>query len=414
MVRRVRNLRLSVAALAIHRVRATLTIAGTALGVAGVMVLTAIGEGARRAVLRRVEALGRNMLVVSAGKSESRAWRALQGDGKSTDLTEADARAILLSSRSVLRVAPGKDRGMRAKLGPIQNPTTVLGTTPEWRAIRQFALAEGRFFTHEENERRERVAVLGSAARANLLPDPVSAVGRMVRLGRVPFRVVGVLVSKGVSVDGTATEDDRIIVPLETAMRRLFNVDHISVVYVEVDPAAATAEAREEVTAILRARRDGLPRGRGDAFTVQDQRSLLAAELAARTSFQRLITGLGMLSLLVGGVGILSIMLLSVRERRPEIGLRVAVGARRAEIGLQFLVEAALLALAGGAVGMALGGAVAALVSAVTTWEVALSGRALALAAGSVVAIAILFGVYPAWRAAALDPVAALSAEGSR
>jgi putative ABC transport system permease protein len=397
-------------ALATHRVRAGLAIAGTAIGVAGVMVLTAIGEGARLAVLRRVESLGRNMLVVSAGKAQSRPWRALQGEAESADLSVDDATAIVRASQYVVRAAPGQDRGMRAKYGPIQNPTTVLGTTPEWREIRQFPLALGRFFTHQEDHRRDRVAVLGSAARISLFPDTASPLGRTIRIGRVPFRVIGVLASKGVSVDGTATEDDRIVVPLETAMRRLFNVDHIGVIYLEVETAAMLPEARREVKAILRARRD-LPPFRRDAFTVQDQRVLLAAELAARTSFQRLITGLGSLSLLVGGVGILSVMLLSVRERRPEIGLRVAVGARRGDIGLQFLAEAALLAAAGGMAGMLLGAGVAELLGAVTTWEVVITGRALGVAAGSVLAIAIGFGVVPAWRAAALDPVAALTGE---
>ncbi len=404
-----RNLRLSVRVLAAHRVRTALAVAGTAVGVAGVLVVTAIGEGARAAVLRRIEGLGRNMLVVTAARMGPRAGRTLTGGGWTRRLRVEDAGALREASGQVVRAAPGQERSLLAKFGPIQNRATVLGTTPEWREIRQFALAEGRFFTQAENLARDRVAVLGWAARVNLFPDSMPPVGRIIRIGWVPFEVVGVLASKGVSVDGTATEDDRIIVPIATALRRLFNTEYLKVIYLEVGAASAMAEAQREVAAILRERHD-IARGASDDFLIENQRALLAAELATQASFRRLIAGLGFLSLLVGGVGILSIMLLSARERRPEIGLRVAVGARRPDIAVQFLAEAVLLAAAGGAVGILVGVGAAELVSAVTAWETRVSGRTLLVATLSVAAIGVGFGVYPAWRAASLDPIAALQA----
>lgn len=405
-----RNLRLSLHAFSTHRLRTALAVAGTMVGVAGVVVLTAIGAGARNQVLDRIDSLGRNMLVVSAAKVEARGGRTRQGEGWIKTLQVEDARAILSGSGAVVRAAPADYRAMTAKFGRVTNRTTVLATTADWLAIRQFPLAQGRFFTEAEDAARARVAVLGWDARANLFPDSVDPVGRTIRIGSVMFEVIGVLASKGVSVEGTATEDDRIVVPLETALRRLFNVDYVKLIYLEAASADATRAANDDAAAILRARHD-VPAGGRDDFTIQNQRALFAAELAAKTSFQRLIMGLGFLSLVVGGVGILSIMLLSVRERRHEIGLRIAVGARRQDLLAQFLAEALMLAGAGGALGILLGVGAAALVSSATAWDARVFGTTIAIAIGAVVAIGVCFGVLPAWRAARLEPIAALQAE---
>lgn len=402
-----RSVRLSIRVLVANRVRTALAIGGTAVGVAGVLVVTAISEGAREAVMRRIAGLGRDMLVVTAGKMDARGGRTLTGEGWTRELRSGDATAIAQGSRHILRAAPGQERGLLAKFGPFQSPATVLGTTSDWQRIRQFSMAEGRFFTPDENQARDRVAVLGWAVRVALFPDSVRPVGRTIRIGRVPFAIVGVLAPKGVSVDGSATEDDRIIVPLETALRRLFNTEYLKAIFLQVRPASAMEDAEAEVAAILRERHD-IPPGAQDDFSIQNQRVVLEAELATQASFRRLILGLGFLSLLVGGVGILSIMLLSVRERRPEIGLRVAVGARRPDIAAQFLAEAVLLAAGGGAAGVLAGLGAAELVSSVASWEARVTGKALLVAIGSAAAIGLGFGVYPAWRAASVDPIEAL------
>jgi putative ABC transport system permease protein len=409
-MRILRSVRLSVRALSTHRIRTALAIAGAAVGVCGVLVLTAVGEGARIAVIRRIEQLGPNVLIVLTSNLEARGGRSRRGVTVSKKLSADDAAAILRATPAVVRVAPAQDRDMLVKHGAVQATASVLGTTPEWLEIRRFTLTDGRFFTHRENGNRSRVAVLGADVSQDLFADSLSPLGRIIRIGRIPFTVVGVLARSGTSVTGASSEDRRIVVPLETAMRRVFNVEYVKMVYVQADRASALSEAETQTGAVLRFRHD-IGRGESDDFVVQNQRVLLSAELAAQTSFQRLITGLGVLALIVGGVGILSIMLLSVRERRREIGLRIAVGARRRDIALQFLTEALVLAAAGGAAGLVLGYAVAALVSSATRWDARVSELPLVAAVGSVFILGIGAGVLPARRAAALDPIDALQAE---
>jgi putative ABC transport system permease protein len=287
---------------------------------------------------------------------------------------------------------------------------TVVGTTADWIEIRQFRLARGRFLNDGDDAGRARVVVLGASAKTSLFPDTIEATGRTVWIDRTPFEVIGVLEPKGVSIDGRATEDDRIFVPLQTAMRRLFNIDYIRTVYLEGVDASVLDQAEADAAALLRARHDITP-GAADDFDIQNQRVLLETELATQASFRRLIAGLGLLALFVGGSGILSLMLLSVRERRHEIGLRIAVGARRCDIAVQFLAESLLLALTGGIAGITLGALAARVVARFSTWPAALSIEVIATAAAAAVITGTISGVLPAWRAASLDPVVGLRAQ---
>ena len=406
-MRALRNLRLSAAALAAHRGRSLLAAASTAVGVAGVLVLTAIGEGAKGRVVAQIESLGRNTIVVSAAEVPGRAGRARRGDARMRALRESDAAAVLRATSSVVRAAPAQLREMTARAGRTRAPVTVLGTVPAWREIRDFPLVAGRFFTEDEHAARAPVAVLGARAAESLF-GAAPAVGRLVRVAGVPLRVVGVLAPKGVSADGSGTEDDRVVVPLATAQRRLFAVTHVSVLFLEAAPGRRD-EARREAGTVLRARHP--PRAGREVFTLLDPQVVLATELAARTAFARLLAALGALALLVGGVGTLAVMTLAVRERRGEIGLRMAVGARRVEVLAQFVGEAAMLSLAGGVAGLALGLGVARLVSLATASAARPTPGAAGIALGAALLVGVAFGAHPAWRAASLDPIEALRAE---
>ena len=287
---------------------------------------------------------------------------------------------------------------------------TVRGTTPEYEDIRNFHTVTGRYFTHEENETAGRVVVIGSLVRDALFPD-TDPLGEWLRVGRVLFQVVGVLESKGLSVGGGAIEDDKVLIPINTALRRVFNLDNIKTVYVQVVSAEVMGDAAAEIAALLRYRH-GLDRGKKpDDFAIANPRVLLAAQIETAGAFRRLVTGLGAAALAVGGVGILSLMTLSVRARRGEVGLRMAVGARRRDVLIQFLLEALAITGIGGLCGLAAGlGAVTA-IGQWTDWRTVLTAPSAFLAFVSALLVGGLFGAYPAHRAASWHPVTALRTE---
>jgi len=357
-----------------------------------------------------VRAMGRNMLVVNAAQPERRGGRVNVRGATVETLTLADAGAIARESGFVARVAPSHDDPKQITHLDLSTAATIRGTTPEYERIRAFPTSAGRYFTAEENRAGLRLAVLGSVIEERLFPD-TDPVGEVVRIGRVPFEVVGVLISKGITVDGAGQEDTQVIIPINTALRRVFNADHLKMIYLEVTNTALMDEAEEEVAAILRERHRLDRYGRPDDFKIQNQRVVMNAELATVSSFRTMITGMGAVALVVGGVGILSIMLLSVRERRSEIGLRVAVGARRRDVWLQFLLESVVLGGAGGLLGLVLGVGASWVVSVSTDWRAIVTTPSIVIALASALTVGVVFGVYPAYRAASWDPIEALRTE---
>lgn len=403
MARLARSLRVSARALADHPLRASLCAASVTVGIAGVLVLTAIGVGANRRVLDQLDALGRDVLVVTPPPLNARA-RVVRDDPVLTRALRAgDAEALWRASPAVLRAAPEADRDLLARSGGTLVPVNVIGTTAAWQDIRRFAVTEGRFFTREEEDALARVAVLGAQTRALLFPDGRTAVGRSFRVGSTLFEVVGVLESKGLSATGTATEDDKIIVPLSTAQRRLFGSDNLKLLYVQL----RTGAMETDVADVLAAQRD-LVGNTGPAYRIDGQRVVAEARLAAQRPLQRMLFALSGLGLVVAGVGVMATMMLSVRERRREIGVRLAVGARRRDLLVQFFGEAVALTVAGGAGGIALGAGAARGVSAWTRWSATLTPEVIAIAAGCTVLLGIAAGIVPARRAAVMDPVRAL------
>ena len=404
-----RNLLLSAKALLRHRMRTALALSGTAVGVGAILVITAIGEGAEAEVLSEIEALGQNLLVVSAGDAPRVPWRG-RTEPKVTTLTLDDASALLKEVPEVARLAPAQDRVRRVKFGQISTMTKVLGTTPDFEEVRNFRTRRGRYFTEDEDLRSARVAVLGSRVK-DLLFSEDDPLGGTIRIGRIPFQIIGVLESKGATVDGLSEEDNQVVIPLQTALRRVFNLDYLKMVYVQVQGRDRLEAAEARIADVLRARHRMAELEKADDFAIQNQRLILEARLETVASFNRMTLGLGSVALLVGGIGILSVMLLSVRERRNEVGLRVAVGARRRDILVQFLVESLFLGTVGGLAGVIIGLGVAGGVGRSTEWDTVINGTALAVGLTAALAVGAIFGVFPAQRAAAMDPIEALRAE---
>ena len=400
------SLTLSWEILAAHKLRTLLSVLGIVVGVATVILMVAAGRGAEEQILDRIRQMGTNLLTVSAGQTRIIAGRQRQMDTVTTLVVE-DAAAIAESCPSVARVAPAIDRNLALRWEGEHANTTVLGLAPEGFAIRQISLAAGRAFDAEEARGRRRVAVLGPTAAENLFRD-AEPLGQSFRIGRVPFQVIGLTTAKGVDPNGV-DQDDLVIIPLETAMRRVMNVNHVQTLFIQARAAEMLDQAETEVRELLRQRhRLG---DQPDDFTIQNQATLLDTERETARAMTLLIGSVSGISLLVGGVGILAVMLISVRERTPEIGLRRALGARRRDIRNQFLIESALLSGGGGAIGVALGLGAAQTVAAWDYWPALVSWPAAAGAFLFSVLLGLLFGIYPATRAAALEPIEALRAE---
>jgi ABC-type antimicrobial peptide transport system permease subunit len=406
-MRLLKGLRIALAALTANRLRAILALLGIVVGVAAVIVMMAVGEGAKREVLGKIQALGTNLIIVNAGQVKNVAGRP-QVVGSVTTLDLRDARAIGDECPAVTRVVPVQSRKMAVKSGTGTTNATVVGASEEFPVVRQFRAQAGRFFDADEVLGAHRVAVVGQTVLTNL-DLRGSVVGETIRIGNVPFEVIGILERKGLNYAGV-DEDDQIVIPVSTALRRLFNVTHLSSLYVQTRGERSMALASAQVTELLRERHRIKP-GRVDDFMVQTQAEIRATAQETGQTFSLLLGGVAGISLLVGGIGILALMVISVRERTREIGVRRAVGARQQDILLQFVMEATTISLLGGFAGIVIGLAGGFALSYATGWPTAVSPSAIALAFGVSAAIGVFFGAYPARRAARLDPIIALRAE---
>ncbi|HEY2164056.1 MAG TPA: ABC transporter permease [Gemmatimonadaceae bacterium] len=398
-----RNVGTSVRALFTHRLRTTLAVLSVSIGTAAVLVTNAIGTGADRNIQRGIESLGVNLVVVRPAQvRRTAARRELNGTVKTLTLADYEAIAEL---PGVARIAPGIDGAVRVKAGTRTVPTQLLGTTPEFFDVRRFRLARGRIFDEDDDRAARRVVVL-CARVADQLADP-DIVGKQVRIRGIPFDVIGVLAPKGVLADGD--EDDQVIVPTRTALRRLLNVTWLSAVYVSTsDPGAV--DATETAIGGLLARRHPLRQTLQAAFEIQDASRFFTLQQRTTAALASLTTVLAGVALGVGGTGIMALMLLSVRERTSEIGIRLAVGASPRDIVVQFLLESLILALSGWTVGAALGGAGALAIKLGMGWPVAVPISALLSSFGVGLVIGLGFGAVPARRASLVQPARALVA----
>jgi putative ABC transport system permease protein len=389
-----------------NKMRSFLTMLGIIIGVGAVIVMLAIGQGAKYSVEQQINALGTNVLIVLPGSQQSGGIRV--GAGSMTTLTEDDALAIQKDCPAVSLVSPGTRGGGQVIAGSQNWATGIEGTGTDYLDIRKWKVAYGDFYTEQDIRSASKVCVLGKTVADNLFPDG-SPVGQMVRIRNVPFKVVGVLEEKGQNAMGQ-DQDDVILAPYTTVARRLSWSSNLRQILVSATSASGIAAAQNQITELLRMRHKIAPYDQDD-FTIRNQADLATAATATTDILTYLLASVAGVSLLVGGIGIMNIMLVSVTERTREIGIRMSVGARSRDILTQFLIEALVLSLLGGTVGIFLGVAGSRIISDVVKWPTIITAFSIILSFGFSIAIGIFFGFYPARKAALLNPIDALRYE---
>jgi putative ABC transport system permease protein len=402
-----RGISISVRALFANQVRATLALASIAVSVGAVIVVSAIGEGAKREILRQTESMGADLLVVRPALVKNSPARK-QIRGVASTLTEQDDEAI--QDLAVVRAAvPGQENTTTVKAGNRSMFVRVLGAKVPYLEVCRFQIDRGRFLDDDDNEHARRVAVLGARLDQELFPGQ-NAISQDLRIRGVPFEIIGVLKAKGIQADGS-DQDNQVVIPIRTALRRVFNLTWLNPIFVSVRDPGEMPVAETGIAQLLRSRHRLEARSKPDDFAIQDKTKVLAAQERLADSLTTLAVGLAGVSLIVGGIGILALMLMTVKERTSEIGLQIAVGARPADILVQFLTEAMLLALAGWAAGLVAGVSGAATVALAAKWKVAISPSMLLISLGTVLVAGAGFGTYPARKASLITPIRALQVE---
>jgi putative ABC transport system permease protein len=400
------TLRIALRALARNKLRAFLTMLGIIIGVGAVIAMVAIGEGAKSTIRAQIAALGTNVLIVLPGSNVQGGVRA--GFGNVNTLVDADARAMARELPSVAFISPVLRRQEQVVAGNLNWGTLAQGVAPEFQQIRDWQIAEGRFLHEGDMDSAAKVAVIGQTVVRQLFgnDDPLDAV---IRIRNIPFRVVGVLGAKGQTGQGT-DQDDTIMIPYTTMQKRLMRITWVQSIVVKAVSAERVDEAQEQITALLR-QRHRIGSDREDDFNVRNLSDIAEAATTTARVMAILLGSVASISLLVGGIGIMNIMLVSVTERTREIGIRMAVGARSRDIMLQFLVEAVVMAATGGLIGIFLGVGSSKVIKQWAHWPTLIDPVIIAIAFLFSGAVGVFFGFYPAKKAANLDPIEALRYE---
>ena len=400
-------LRVAVLALKRNLLRTCLTMLGLIIGVGAVITIVALGSGAHASIEEDVMDAGTNVIIVSAGNWTSGGVRL--GMGSSSRLTPEDAAAIRLQVRDVAWVAPSVRTRQQLINGSLNWSASVEGTGVDLPMIRSWPLQAGAFFNLQDVATAAKVAVIGSMIRDVLFGFGVNPVGRMIRVGSQPFTVVGLLAPKGQSSTGE-DQDDVVYVPYTTAQKKLMGVTYLRTITVSAGSADAIYRVAEDIRTLLRVRHQIL-QGEPDDFRVRTLDEIVALRTSTTRTMTTLLSSIAAVSLIVGGIGVMNIMLVSVTERTREIGLRVAVGARGRDVLLQFLAEAVILSCAGGLLGVGLGFMLSKGLTEFLEWPTVVSTSAALMSFGVAAAIGIFFGWYPARKAAGTDPIDALRFE---
>ena len=399
-------LKVAFRALRRNKMRTALTMLGIIIGVGAVIAMVGIGNGAKAQVEARIAALGQNVIMVFSGSITRGGVHT--GFGGAGTLTVEDALAIAREVPGVAAVSPEVRTGAQIMAGNNNWSTSIMGEGVDYLAIRQWDLADGAMFTEADVRAAAKVCVLGKTTADKLFPDD-DPVGKIIRIKNVPVKVLGVLKPKGVSMFGS-DQDDTVIVPYTTAMKRFAGVTTLRSINVQAATAEQMAEVQSGITDLLRQRHRIQP-GADDDFMLRNQQEISEAMTATTEVMTALLAAIASVSLLVGGIGIMNIMLVSVTERTREIGIRMAVGARGRDILLQFLIEAVTLSSTGGMLGILLGVGGARLITMIKEWPTLVSPQSIIIAFAFSAAVGVFFGFYPARKASQLDPIDALRYE---
>jgi putative ABC transport system permease protein len=397
------TLAVALRAIRTNALRSVLTCLGIIIGIAAVIAVTALGQGAQQAVQEQIAAMGTNLLFVRPG--QQRSMGVSQGE---KPLTIEDADALRRDTTTLGAVVPQMSRTFQVEHLDSNVSSNVVGTTPEYPEVENYKLAAGRFFNGAEVEGRRRVAVVGSETVTNLRRAPEQMLGSDVKIGGVQFEVIGVFAAKGQA--SFFSPDDQIVVPISTARFRLIGGERLRSISLQVVSPDQIPRAMTEIERVLR-RQHRLREGQENDFSIRDQSELRATFESTTRTFSMLLAGIAAVSLVVGGIGIMNIMMVSVTERTREIGVRKALGATRRGILLQFLTEALTLCLLGGLLGILVGGGAAGLMARFAGWRTIVTPDSVLLAVGFAALVGLFFGIYPAARAARMDPIEALRYE---
>ena len=394
-------------ALYTHKTRTFLASLGILIGIASVIIMVAIGKGSQQEVMDVIAGMGENLITVNAGEMKRRGGR-LRLSGNVTTLTIRDANRIIDEIGEVERVAPFEEKRMAAKFSNNSVETTIAGSTIDFPFIRDYQLKNGEFFSERDAKTANRVAILGKTVVKNLFgeEDPL---GQVIRLHFIPFKIIGVFEPKGVDTNGL-DQDDLVLIPLSTYMRRIVNQTFISRIFVKASSRKNITKASEKIRELLRESHK-LTDDRNDDFTLISQLDIEELKKETTEMFTKLIVGVAGISLLVGGIGILAVMLISVKERTREIGIRRAVGATRRDIVHQFLYESLIIGILGGGLGIVLGVSLTLGLTYWGQWTLILDRNSIWVASWACAGIGVLFGVFPAIKASKLDPLEALTTE---
>ncbi len=400
-------IRIAFKALLRNKLRAFLTMLGIIIGVAAVIAMVAIGQGSKESIQSQLSSMGSNMITILP--SSNVAGGARLGGSTVNTLTIDDVKAIRKQAENVSAVSPAANSSGQAINGALNWPTTIYGVSPAYLDIRQWALKDGIPFSEEDVRASAKVCLLGQTVVSNLFPNGDNPIGKIIRFNNIPFQVIGVLEAKGQSSFGQ-DQDDAIIAPYTTVQKRILASIYFRTIYASAVSESASDAATDEITAIIR-KQHRLRASDEDDFQVRTMAELISALSSTSNLLTILLTAIAGISLVIGGIGIMNIMYVSVTERTREIGLRMSIGARGIDILMQFLIEAIMISITGGIIGVILGITSARLITIFLSWPTLVSESSIILSFLVCAATGVFFGYYPAQKASRLDPIEALRYE---